>query len=150
MFSSAQIYSFQQQAARKAARAHRAPHVIFSEDTAFNDWRGAPFLGTYVPPSWSPVTLDRTSETPTITGLRGKAWTGNTDGEALTFFVDTTGAGTKGELAITVGEQQEVAKLLVALSKERKRTIGIALLEVGQFQAVIGVFERSWRKRKSQ
>lgn len=96
-------------AARKAARLKRIPLVIEAEDLPLlaegEPLRGGfPFLGTYIPKGWTR--------------------TGNT------YFVDSSGWGGSGELALTL--KQLLAKVVPGR--------GYAVVEAGQFQVYVAEY----------
>ena len=143
MFSPSYIAKMSADATKKAARAHRAPHPLWDESTAWADFRSAPFLGDHCPTSWEPIGEDTADLPATLVNRSWSAGTGN-----LTFFADSSGFGSDTELALSIRQQQEVAEALVQAARARKETWGVGILEVGQFQVVVGVFRRK-RARKA-
>lgn len=117
MLSGTDIMVMQREAACRAARQKRAPMLCWPEDPALiragTMKRTIPFVGTYVAPGWSPV-LDE-------------------DGEQVTYFVDSSGFGTRGEAALTL---EEFADLM-------RPGLGYAVIEAGEFQVYVGLFERA-------
>jgi len=99
-------------AARRAARQHLEPYVVF--DKAEVDRMTSfpfPFLGDYVPKGWEKVNE---------------------------LFCDSSGFGRDSEGALSVGQlQSELLKRL-----EAKDTFGYAIVEAGQFQAYVGVYRK--------
>lgn len=139
MFSTGYIHELQAKAARDAARRGRKPFVIFNE--AEVDGYGArpggafpfPFIGTHVPKGWRPLPSDG--------GVKiDHLWRPDTGLAYL--FADATGWGRDGELALSVRQLREVLKGAVRSAAKARKTIGFAVVEVGQFQVVIGVFEK--------
>ena len=115
MMSLSTIQHLSREAAVKAAREKRQPLIIWPEDIdaareGNMDALGTiPFIGSYVPTGWKLVD---------------------------TLFVDTSGFGEPGELALT--QEQFTYKL--------RADFGYAVIEQGQFQAYIGVFEKRRKK----
>ena len=101
-----------QEAAEKAASEGRIPFVYWPGDDL-----GPPFpfpsLGDYVPDGWE-----------------------LTDN----FMADSSGFGRPGEPALTPEELREHIEKV--LSDNPKDTIGWAVIEIGQFQIVIGQFRK--------
>ena len=114
MMDGATIRAMSQQAARKAAKAHKLPYVVWPHD--LDGWKAQvangqlpelpfPFLGEYVPKGWEMVEE---------------------------YFVDSSGWGKAGEPALTI--PQFVDKI--------KPDCGYAITEAGQFQVYIGEFRK--------
>lgn len=135
MFSLETIRRLNDQATRRARHAHKAPRLLNSPETAWDDLRHAPFVGDHRSPAWD--TLDP-QELPAEV-LR-HLWRPE---DAQTFlFVDTTGWGRDTEPALSVRQQQEVAAALARWSEENGWHLGAYIVEVGQFQAVIEIVKR--------
>ncbi len=114
MMSIEAIRSESERAARKAARAHREPYVVFDEadlERLGTAGKKLPFIGTYVPKGWK-----RVDE----------------------LFVDSSGFGSPGEPALT----QDAFKARVRAQLAEETTYGYAVTEAGQFQCYVGVFVR--------
>lgn len=147
MFSGQQIHDFQQQAARRAARERVEPIVLYSGDDAWRDWRSAPFIGLHKPAGWRPVRVDELAGSEF---LWRSAWRPDDDGE-LRFFCDSSGWGNDRELALSIGQQQHVALELQKWAKSARLTVGVALVELSQFQAVLSAFAQRadyWKIRE--
>lgn len=113
MLSLAQIHAEAVRAGARAAQKDRKPFIVWPEDLQL--WQaqvangGAPkfpfpFIGDYVPAGWT---------------------------KGQQFFVDSSGMGTEGEPALTIGQ-------FVALVREGK---GYAVVEAGEFQVYVAEFE---------
>jgi hypothetical protein len=118
MMSPSTIQRLSDEHARKAAVQRRVPYVPFDEkevDTFGVNGMVFPFpnLGSYRPRGWELV-------------------------EDL--FCDGTGWGSEHEPAMTPRQLREKIKSII--SKDAK-TYGFAIIECGQFQLYIGVFERT-------
>ena|SRR5579872_1588999 len=113
MKSLALIERENKQAAREASRKGKKPYVIF-EAAEIETMPPFPF--------------------PMIGDLRPKGWTLKD-----TLFVDASGFGADNEAALSVS--QLLAKLRELYAENS--SFGYALIEVGQFQAYLGVFERT-------
>ena len=117
MMSLSQIQQLSLEAAVRAAKEKRQPLVIWPEDIKAAregnlDALGTiPFIGSYVPTGWKLVD---------------------------TLFVDISGFGKLGELALT--QEQFTYKL--------KADFGYAIIDHGQFKAYVGVFEKRGKKGK--
>ena len=113
MFSSSTIRSMQQEAAERAADEGRIPFVYWPGDKIEPRHFPFPNLGDYVPDGWE-----------------------MTDH----FMADSSGFGSPGEPADT--PEQLVARIERVLAENPNDTIGWAIIEVGQFQVVIGQFRK--------
>jgi hypothetical protein len=132
MFSPSTIRDMQDKAAREASRKGRKPYVFFDEaEVDRTPPFPMPFIGTYVPKGWTPLPSDHAAVEDAA------LWGG--DGDAM-FFCDTSGMGADGELALSVRQTKEELKRIVRQSAAAGVTVGFALIEVGQFQAVVGIF----------
>jgi hypothetical protein len=138
MFSGAQILKFQHEASVKAARNHLSPHVIFSPETAFDDWRSAPFVGEHVERPWRVIEQHEFKDD---VELSRALWPSPDDVGAI-FLADTRGVGADDEPALSAAQQKAVAALLSAWASRHKLTVGVGLIEVGQFQAVVRVYAK--------
>jgi len=112
MFSPDTIRSMQQEAAEIAAQDQMVPFVYWKHDNL-----GPPFpfpnLGDYVPAGWE--LIDH-------------------------FMVDSSGFGAPDEPADT--PEQLRARIEREITKHEGQTVGWAIIEVGQFQVVVGEFVR--------
>lgn len=112
MMSPTTIRDMQQEAAAQAAQDQLTPFVYWKHDDL-----GPPFpfpdLGDYVPEGW-----EMTEH----------------------FMADTSGFGSPGEPADT--PEQLRARIERVLAANPNDTIGWAIIEVGQFQVVIGQFRK--------
>ena len=126
MMSYEQIASDAAKAARTAKRRGKRP--VFLSALSADGIRNAgpvPFLGDYVPRGFKRLHVRDTF---------GERWGhGTADGEAL--LVDSSGFGSRGELALT---DQEFAEFT-----QYHPGYAYGILEAGQFQIVVGVFKRS-------
>jgi len=108
------IRSMQQEAAEQAAREKRVPFVYWP-----NDDLGPPFpfpnLGDYVPDGW-----ERIDE----------------------FMVDSSGFGSSSEPADT--PEQLRTRIEREIAAHPGETVGWAIIEVGQFQVVVGEFTKAY------
>jgi hypothetical protein len=149
MFSGADIQRMQQSATREAARNRREPVVLFSSRDAFEDWRSAPFLGEYKPAGWRPLKVHELRD---VAGIGDRLWRVDGEDRAL-FFVDGSGWGADDEPALSVSQQKAVAVALHDWAEKLRHTVGVGIVEVGQFQAVLGVWiQRAdyWERRTRQ
>ncbi len=122
MISIAYIQELSDQEARRAAREKREPYVLF--DAAEID-RLPPFpfpeLGSHVPRGWRLVER---------------------------VFCDSTGFGYEHEPALTIEAFKRKLRVLEARAEAEGRTLGYAIVEHGQFQHYVGVFERTQKGGK--
>lgn len=126
MFSADFIIEMQADAAAKAAQAKKTPLVIWPEDLGkIETLQRIPNLGSYTPPGW------RRIDPATIKPNRTEWASGRVDG-VPGLFVDATSLSGEDEIAMSV---EEFAKWLVP-------NYGYAIVEEGQFQVTIGVFEK--------
>jgi len=112
MWSSQTIQDIADEAANEAREQGLTPQPVEQAIAEYKS-RGrisAPFLGDYTPEGW--------------------------ERKELTFFVDASGFGDEGELALTV---KAFVRKLEGLAKSRDH-YAIAIREQGQFQVVIGVY----------
>jgi hypothetical protein len=116
MMSVDQIMSDQMRATVKAAASKRQPFVVWPGDAAMIQHGHAreaiPFLGKYVPYGWKRV-LDL-------------------NGDPVWYFVDSSGFGRADESALTL---DAFASILI-------EGHGYGIIEAGQFQVVIGEYEK--------
>lgn len=110
------VIPLQQRAAGREAAQRRHPFLVWPEDIVL--WQGVVERGDM--PSFP--FPDLSAEPLPLSGWR----------LVRTHFVDSSGLGQEGEAALTV--KQFVERL--------EPSLGYAVLEVGQFQVVIGEFER--------
>lgn len=139
MYSGAEIRRMQQEATRAAARERREPVVLYSEVDALDDWRSAPFLGEYRPAGWIPVTVDQLVNVP---GVGARLWRVDGEDRAL-FFCDASGWGSDDELALSGQQQAELARALHGWAASNHETVGVGVVEAGQFQVVLAVWRQS-------
>jgi hypothetical protein len=121
MMSPGYIAQLSREAAYRAAREHQRPILVEAEDLAH--WRGLLKAGQtpHLP-------------FPTIGDLKPKGYT------LLDYFmVDNSGFGAKDEPALTVRQLLDPA---IGLQVGK----AYAIIEVGQFQVVLGEFERNGTK----
>lgn len=117
MFSPEYLQQLSRDAAKKAARANKKPYVIFNREE----------IDSYPPFPF-----------PNLGDHRPKGWTKREDD----LFVDASGFGAEGEPALTVGQFMSALRRLTAEAAKESKTIGFAIVQEGQFQAYVGVFER--------
>lgn len=126
MLSSADIIEMQRDAAAAAAQAKQEPLMVWPQDVGdLNAIRAMPFLGDYLPAGWERVDPD------TIKPNRTRHSANTVDG-VPSLWVDASGFGGPGELAMTI---QEFVDWIVP-------NYGYAITVSGQFQIGVGVFRR--------
>lgn len=120
-----QIEQESRAAAKRAARQKREPLMVEKEDLELGvkGISGIPFIGDYIPKGWRKVDIidewyGGDEE------MRGVYHAG--------FFVDASGFGASYEPALTI--DQFIEKM--------RPGYGYAVIEAGQFQVHVGVFER--------
>ena len=86
-----------------------------------------PFLGTFRPSGWEPVDL----ETEPVESNHA-IYLGDNKGFGA-YMVDSSGLGTPGEAALTIGQFVETLSL----------KYGYGIVEAGQFQIKIGLFKKT-------
>jgi hypothetical protein len=120
-----QITRLADQAAEKARVMNKQPKVLtgLGDDALSKRMRLIPFLGGFVPTGWREVNVSK--EAPAGQFMRCA-------NECL--MVDSSGFGAPGEGALTF---QEFAEYI-----QRHPGYGYGILEAGQFQVCIGVFEK--------
>jgi len=130
MMSSDQISNEAERHARKAKRHGKQPHFLsaLGDDAIRAECKRIPFLGDYVPRGFARVHVGQT--------FGDNYGYGTADHEHL--FVDSSGCGGRGERAMTVGEFAEFV--------QRHPGYGYAIVEAGQFQIVLGVYQRTKEK----
>jgi len=126
MMSSEQIGREAERHARKAKRHGKAPHFLsaLGDDAIRTECARIPFLGDYVPNGYERVHVGET--------FGGNYGYGTADHAHL--FVDSSGFGGRGELAMTVSQFAEFV--------QRHPGYGYGIIEAGQFQIVLGVYRR--------
>jgi hypothetical protein len=115
MFSGSTIRSMQQEAATKAARERRVPFVYWPGDDLTEGGFPFPSLGDYVPDGWERVE---------------------------SYLVDSSGFGGENEPALTVRGLRAKIEERAAANRVEGRTTGWAIVEIGQFQVVVGEFTK--------
>tara|TARA_R110000765_G_scaffold195591_1_gene301054 strand:- start:5 stop:382 length:378 start_codon:yes stop_codon:yes gene_type:complete len=116
------IHNVSQEQAAIAANENKIPLIITKEDIDYENVRGIPSLGTYLPDDWERVSLETWPD-------RGIYMSDNEGFGAL--FVDSSGFTEAGEAALSL---EEFIKALVP-------DLGYAIVEEGQFQVKVGVFK---------
>jgi len=121
MMSLEQINRMSREAAEEAAAENKVPFMV-EEEEDIKVWKKLweigrlqlpfPDLGSYIPKGWKRVE---------------------------SHFVDSSGLGTVGELALTIGQ---FLQILVP-------GYGYAITEVGQFQVYIGQFKKIGKGKKN-
>lgn len=142
MMSLEQIKDVSRDAAAAAAESGKYPFVIEAEDVGkIEALKGIPFLGDHLPKGWKRVKICTyaASDPQMVIGLALIAQIAKSRGAFLddnggfgAFFVDKGGWGAEGEAAFTVEE----------FLKYVWPGFGWGIVEEGQFQIKIGVFER--------
>ena len=131
MMDLATIQAISRQAAVKARRAKKQPIQFWLQDIdAMKEGeapsRAIPFLGDYKPKGWESVRL-----TEEFDANRHGIYSGDAGGFGA-YFVDSSGFGRAGESALTVEE----------FATRIKPNYGYAIVESGQFQVRVGVFQK--------
>jgi hypothetical protein len=126
MMSAELIRHISDEAAYKASREHKTPLVIFDALFAADDLPHVPFLGSYVPTGWRVASWD---ELP----MPRNVWLSANDRSAY-FMVDASGWGNHGEPALTFDEFVKYVQDVYGLDR---RTLGLAIIEQGQFQVIV-------------
>lgn len=112
-------------AAYRAAEEGREPLSIWSKRDATH----IPFIGDYTPPGWRRALWADFAQRPRV----GRY---DREGEEVTFMVDSSGFGSAGEPALTVGEFAD----FIVLPQLPGLDYGWAIREAGQFQIVAGAY----------
>jgi hypothetical protein len=133
MMSYSQIADNAERAARNAKRHGTTPHHLsgLGDDAIRRECMRIPFLGYCVPNGYERVHVGQTFGDNYGYGTADHAY----------LFVDSSGFGGRGELAMTVGQFAEFV--------QRHPGYGYGIIEARQFQIVLGVFCRYlvWEKR---
>jgi hypothetical protein len=132
MMSLSAIRDLSREAAAKAAKENKVPLVLDEHDlkdlrekgTLTKGGGGIPFIGDNVPDGWERVNVWEDDDWPE----RSKY---EYEGSGC-YMVDTSGYGSPEEPALTVSQMGEIFK----------PGFGYALVESGQFQGHIGVFQK--------
>jgi len=132
------IREIQAEETARAARLNKAPVVLFSVDTAVDDVRRAPWLGEYVHPNWR---LADYGDFRDAIGLSDYAAFDREPG--IWLFIDKSGMGDRSEPALNGEELDELLPRLVERAEELDETIGVGIVEEGQFQIHIALYVRS-------
>ena len=125
MMSSEQIEREAERHARKAKRHGKVPHFLsaLGDDAIRRECARIPFLGDYVPRGFERMHVGDTF---------GEQYGAGTADHAY-LFVDSSGSGERGERAMTIGQFAEFV--------QRHPGYGYAIVEAGQFQIVLGVYQ---------
>lgn len=148
MFDSQVIRQMSDEAAAKAKRKGVQPMKLMTVEAAFNRMRQSPFVGDYVPKGWRPMKRSELASSALLVKHLWKPWRdSDSDESPVYFFVDNSGMGRDDELALSGSQTKLVAEELAKLAAATEKTIGTALVEVGQFQAVLGVFVETYQRK---
>ena len=119
-----------------AAQRNKRPATLFSKDTCVEDARHAPWLGIHVARGWDLVIKTNSDEPlPHEHKCYGDV------GEHLWLFLDKGGIGSPDEPALTLDQLGNVLCELLDRAAERGVTLGVGIVEEGQFQLHLGVYE---------
>ena len=146
MMSGQAIRQLQQEASAEAARRHKHPAVIYSEDTALRDMRGAPWLGMFLHPNWEELTIGDfepvLGSLPPHVRMKVEMKLDDDPLDAADIFIDKSGFGEDDEPSLTVSQVGQVACALAKHAKELKQTFGVGIVEEGQFQCWLRMYRR--------
>ena len=117
MLSLQAIRDIQLEAAEKAARDHATPFVYWPGDPV--EPHRLPFIGDYVPRGWRLV---------------------------RTYLVDATGIGRDDEPAMTIRAWGDEVDRVRDEYAGQGKTPGWAIYEAGEFQVVVGLYERDYQR----
>ena len=117
MFSLETIRSMERAAARRSQAMGEVP-LVFTGEPTFEDMRRIPNLGDRCPRGWRRIFYEPEHVC------------------QITYMVDSSGFGTQGEPALTANQ------FLRELQASWKDGTGYAIISSGQFQVVIGLFEK--------
>jgi hypothetical protein len=125
MISSEQIVNEADRHARKAKRHGKQPHFLsaLGDDAVRRECARIPFLGDYVPNGYERLHVGETFGDHHGSGTADHAY----------LLVDSSGFGGRGELAMTVSQFAEFV--------QRHPGYGYGIIEAGQFQIVLGVYQ---------
>jgi hypothetical protein len=140
MMSPEQIRMMQDEAAARAAEEGLVPITIFSNTTAFEDARRAPFIGEHMPEGWEPADGDDFEAV--LAPYSRAVFIQKEDGNWPWIFVDSSGWGAPGEPALCGDEMERLFPELAEHATLIDQTIGIAITEVGQFQCHLALYRR--------
>ena len=121
---------------RKAAELRRPPVMIFSEETALEDAGRALWLGEYPHPRWQRAR--HTDYKEALEPWHHAALSMADDW--LWLYIDNSGWGEDGEAALSYNK---LGVLLPALVERADgRTLGVGIVDEGQFQCHLGLYVR--------
>jgi hypothetical protein len=115
-------------AAWRAAEEGKEPLIVWQAE----DLRHAPFLGDYIPAGWRRARWDEGIPKP-------QRWVYAINYDEACVEVDASGFGASDEPALT---WDELATYATTVQAATALDVGWALIEVGQLQAVLGIFVR--------
>ena len=124
MYSIEAIRALQRKAERESRERGEEPQRFFSRDA---DVAGIPFLGERCPRGWKRVD-------PRKAGLPVSFLHDDVVRGYPAYFVDSSGFGTPDEPAMTFDRFEKMV--------DRTGRYGYAVVQAGQFQVYVGVFER--------
>jgi len=137
MMSLETIDAMSRKAARDSARDGRVPLIVWQEDIdAIREGRnarngGIPFIGSRCPRGWKRVRLSDIDEKVTSRDWSHGVTSGGNHGYG-SYFVDSSGWGSGGEAALTIGE----------FADRMIPGYGYAVEFAGQFQVNVAVYKK--------
>jgi len=141
MFDLATIKHMNSEAGLRASEEFKRPQVLTADNFIELDndniepIRTIPDLGDYEPDNWNRFDLGAIKNQFTYSY---KIYSGDNEGFGA-FFVDAAGFGGDDEAALTIPQFITSLKELYEINA----SLGIAIVETGQFQVKIGVFQEA-------
>jgi hypothetical protein len=141
MMSAATIKQIADEQTALAAKRNLEPRLLFSEETCLRDAFGMPWLGDHEAEGWTTALVeDYASDVPE---RAFQTWGSGED--EFYFMVDKTGMGGDGGRALEPCEEDlgEVLRAIVRCANARNVNVGLGIIEEGQFQIVVKVYEHA-------
>ena len=120
----------------KSAKMKRLPYILWPEDLTVDGWKAAriPFLGDrpairhpFGPPMWKRVDVRDFLRTYPY------KW----------FFVDSSGMGAPGEMALTIDEFRQLLVEFKRVVNDADYELGLGIAEAGQFKMHVAPYVRA-------
>lgn len=140
MMSSEARRALEREMTERATERDLKPQTLFAIETVHDDVRRAPWLGEYLNESWEHLSIEECRDT---IAPWGHAIYDQPDDGWVWIFVDKSGWGREDEPALS---HHQTCQCLAALLDEMSgATLGVGIVDEGQFQCHLGLYVRKTR-----